>query len=116
MTTSEIPFGKKIAAKQDGISADMVRSVISYCPTTGSIRRRNTGLLAGGTKNGYIIVRIFGRNFPAHRIAWLLLYGYWPKGVIDHINRCRSDNRALNLRDVTPAENARNRTFRSKLS
>lgn len=33
----------------------------------------------------------------------------WPVGVIDHINRDRAYNRIVNLRDVTPTENARNK-------
>lgn len=36
-------------------------------------------------------------------------YGDWPKNEIDHINKDKQDNRINNLRDVTTAENQRNR-------
>lgn len=109
-----IPFGAQIAAKQSGITAEMVGDALFYCPTTGGFRWWKTGRYAGGAKDGYVIIRVFGRNFPAHRLAWLLHTGEWPTGVVDHINRNRADNRASNLRDVTPTENARNRVFRRR--
>jgi hypothetical protein len=34
--------------------------------------------------------------------------GKWPKGVIDHIDGIKSDNRWDNLRDVTKGQNAHN--------
>jgi hypothetical protein len=44
----------------------------------------------------------------AHRAAWALMTGKWPKNEIDHINRIRDDNRFVNLRDATHAENQHN--------
>jgi hypothetical protein len=41
-------------------------------------------------------------------MAWLLQTGLWPSGDIDHINGDRSDNRWVNLRDVSKSKNARN--------
>lgn len=114
MSARPIPFAAQIEAKQSAVTADMVRSVLFYCPTTGAMRWWRSGKLAGGTKDGYTIIRIFDRNFPAHRLAWLLVNGTWPTGVIDHINGDRGDNRSCNLRDVTPTENARNRRFRRR--
>lgn len=98
-----------IEAKQAGITADMVRAQLFYCPTTGGFRRKSTGNRTGQEKSGYLVIRIFDRKFFAHRLAFLLTHGYWPNGVVDHINRDRMDNRPCNLRDVTPTENARNR-------
>ena len=51
---------------------------------------------------------IFARNYLAHRVCWALYYAHWPTGVIDHENGDPSDNRLLNLRDVTSLENAQN--------
>jgi hypothetical protein len=45
----------------------------------------------------------------AHRLAWFYVHGCWPKGVIDHINGDRTDNRIANLRDVPVGVNAQNR-------
>ena len=57
--------------------------------------RKNS--LGSYDKDGYLILKIKGKQFKAHRIAWLLNYGEFPKGEIDHINRCRTDNRIENL-------------------
>jgi len=43
----------------------------------------------------------------AHRAAFALMTGRWPVQV-DHINGIRSDNRWVNLREVTNAQNQHN--------
>ncbi len=58
--------------------------------------------------NGYRRVRIFGRNYSAHRLIWAFHYGEWPASFLDHINRDRSDNTLSNLRQVSAFENSRN--------
>lgn len=60
------------------------------------------------TNNFYKVSRIFDTNFFAHRVAWCLHTGSWPKQEIDHINGDRSDNRIENLREVDRATNSRN--------
>jgi hypothetical protein len=55
----------------------------------------------------------FNKDFRAHRIAWLIYYGEWPKNQIDHINQDPTDNRIENLRDVTQLENLKNQALRS---
>lgn len=60
------------------------------------------------TSQGYPHGSIKGRHFTAHRIAWAIHHGEWPKHQIDHINGIRSDYRAVNLRDVPEVENRRN--------
>jgi len=64
------------------------------------------GSVAGCTdRDGYLKVCIKSRFYRLHRLAWLYIYGTWPKNQIDHINRNRSDNRICNLRDVTNQQN-----------
>ena len=58
---------------------------------------------------GYLSGTLLGSAVLAHRVAWLLHYGEWPAGQIDHINGDRTDNRIENLRVVTATENNRNR-------
>ena len=97
------------------MTADIFAS-LSYCPESGELRwirsspRTPAGTVAGcATNRGYISVRIRGREYKAHRVAWLLAYGDWPKGDIDHINGVKSDNRLLNLRDVSRSVNCQNK-------
>lgn len=59
-------------------------------------------------EKGYAHISLLGKKYKAHRLAWLYVYGHFPKNEIDHINRVRDDNRIANLRDVTRAENMQN--------
>jgi len=59
-------------------------------------------------KEGYLTFVLQGKRFYCHRVAWFLTHGHWP-GVIDHLNRQRDDNRLVNLRECSQAENLRNR-------
>lgn len=75
-----------------------------------------TGLIFWGAKEvlksldrGYLKGRLGGKNWYAHRVAWLLHYGEWPRREVDHINGNRSDNRICNLRDVPAEINNRNK-------
>lgn len=61
-------------------------------------------------KNGYRYISLLGKRYPEHRLIWCLVHGQFPDGDIDHINQIRDDNRLENLRVVSKAENARNRT------
>ena len=58
--------------------------------------------------NGYIYFRITGIQYLAHRVAWLISTGDWPKDEIDHINGVSSDNRIANLRGATRDQNREN--------
>ena len=62
---------------------------------------------------GYINIRVDGRLYWAHRLAWLYVYGAWPKDQLDHINRNREDNRIANLREASNGENQQNRKVQS---
>ncbi|MGJ7039187.1 hypothetical protein J2Y63_002442 [Shinella sp. BE166] len=71
------------------------------------------GKIAGHTStDGYTRIEVDGRNIRAHRLAWFVATGEWPR-EIDHINGDRKDNRIANLRNVNRRENSRNRCIRS---
>lgn len=57
--------------------------------------------------NGYIRVRISGKNYRLHRIVFLFHHGYMPE-YVDHINVVKQDNRIENLREATSTENNSN--------
>jgi hypothetical protein len=75
---------------------------------------RRAGKLAGTLHpGGHIIIRIFKINYKAHRLAWLIVTGEWPEVEIDHANGIGSDNRFVNLRKATHAQNGANRGAQS---
>jgi hypothetical protein len=57
--------------------------------------------------SGYLHGKINGVKYQAHRVIWKMLNGKDPV-TIDHINGRKFDNREVNLRDATVAENSRN--------
>jgi hypothetical protein len=97
------------------LDAETLRKLLSYNGDTGHfswIKKRNgikPGRPAGyiGT-DGYVSIRINGKLYKAHRLAWLHHYGTWPTNLIDHINGNTTDNRIVNLREATHSQNLSN--------
>lgn len=63
--------------------------------------------------DGYLMGRIFGKAYRAHRVIWLYTTGGWPNPEVDHDNHCRSDNRWQNLFEVTLQKQNQNQRLRS---
>jgi hypothetical protein len=63
--------------------------------------------------NGYLVVRIDGKLYYAHRLVWALCKGSPVPDTLDHINGNRSDNRIENLRPATTKDNTVNRKKRA---
>ncbi len=68
---------------------------------------------SAGSKAGYISIRLFGKQYYAHRLAYLYMLGTFPTEEIDHIDGNHSNNSWENLRDATRSENTRNCKIRS---
>ncbi len=59
-------------------------------------------------KDGYRYITIKRKLYSAHRLIWILFHGSEPDGIIDHINRIKTDNRIENLRIATKEQNGAN--------
>ena len=97
------------------LTSERLKGLLRYEPETGdfywlaSKGRARAGCVAGATDTGgYRVIRVDGRLYKAHRLAWLYTYGVWPVGLLDHVNRVPGDNRICNLREATQSENMHN--------
>jgi hypothetical protein len=102
------------------LTAERLRECLLYNPDTGEFRwlvdrgsnaREGTGAGAINT-DGYRVITLCGREYRAHRLAWLYMTGEWPADEVDHRNLIRDDNRWDNLREATPAQNKCNSSRR----
>ena len=100
---------------------DVVK-VLAYNPVTGLFVWKNRpdirpcvnanfrGKIAGRPNTwGHIQITINGKIYVAHRLAWLVMTGKWPKELIDHKNNIPSDNRWKNIRQASKLQNGHNR-------
>ena len=80
------------------LSLQEARNAFEYNPETGVFVRLSNKKKTGtvNVKNGYIYLTLNKKHHLAHRVAWLIVYGKWPEGLIDHDNRNKIDNRICN--------------------
>lgn len=87
-----------------------IENFLAYDPITGEIFRlgspKNTVAGCLDKPNSYKRIKLNGKLYAAHRIAWYLHTQQDPGTYdIDHVNGDRSDNRACNLRLATRSQN-----------
>lgn len=84
-----------------------LKAIFHYDPETGLFTRikKHRYPVVGRIKNGYVEMRIKRKSYAAHRLAWLYVYGSFPADTIDHINADKADNRIINLREASEAQN-----------
>lgn len=88
-----------------------------YDPDSGQIASKDGKHGPWGNGKNRLVVNFHGKTVSAHRLAWLIHYGAWPEGMIDHINGDSMDNRIANLRIATYQQNNANRRgWRNSLS
>lgn len=83
--------------------------LFSYDEQTGDFVKRSNGkIYSKEDERGYVRIKIDGKRYRAHRLAFLYVMGRMPL-AIDHINGIGNDNRWCNLRECDQAQNCRNR-------
>lgn len=95
--------------------------LFDYDPLKGVVKwkiakskRVRVGEVVGSkSTGGHLQVKINGYIYQLHVIIWVMVYGYWPKNIIDHKNNIRHDNRLTNLREATQQFNCQNKVKKS---
>lgn len=107
--------------KYELVTPQLVRQLLDYDPDTGLFLWKSRGVPQWDARyvstpaltfvqHGYHVGTIMRRMFRAHCVAIAHVYGHWPSGPVDHINRDRSDNRISNLRVASVEQNNRNKS------
>ena len=69
----------------DLLTYDPISGVLTWKISRG---RAKAGAVVGTLdSDGYLIFQAKGLNLKVHRVAFLLMTGKWPEGLIDHKNR-----------------------------
>lgn len=102
------------------LTATEIRAILRVDESGALVRvaargNQPVGSMAGSPhRDGYIKVIIDGNTLYAHRVVWLLTYGEWPAGQVDHIDGNRRNNLPSNLRLCTHSQNQANRAHNGK--
>lgn len=99
------------------LTASRLRELLYYNRYTGIFTRLVTvaanakvGDIAGCLDaKGYVVITIDYVPYLAHRLAWLYVYGVWPRSGLDHEDLCPSHNWLKNLREASKSQNGMNR-------
>lgn len=96
------------------LTQEILKEHLHYNPNNGVFVRligKKAGYIAGSYRksDGYLQTTILGKTYLNHRLAWLYVYGNFPKFQLDHINGVGADNRLNNLRECVVYENGQNR-------
>ena len=96
--------------KRERLTRARLRELLHYDRDTGEFRwwRRVGDEVQLGEKAGYLEIRIDGRAYQAHQLAWRYKTGRWCRPLIDHRDGDGTNNRWTNLRQATPSQNTAN--------
>lgn len=94
------------------LTQSRLKELLHYDPETG-VFTWIVGNKSGKTADaphpkGYLQIRVDGKLYYSHRLAWLYVKGVFTGGEIDHRFRVRTDNRIENLRECSSSQNKYN--------
>ncbi len=97
------------------LTPERIRSLLRYDPETGEFWRPHptaqvlaypkVGCVDG---KGYTQISVAGHQLYAHRLAFVIMEGRWPKGAVDHKDGNTKNNRWVNLREAQRSVNQQN--------
>lgn len=92
------------------MNQELLKEHLNYDPDTGIftwIKGSRIEKQAGSLNSrGYRQLRIKGKSYLAHRLAFMYMTGNFPENTVDHID-CNKDNNAwANLRSLSSADNS----------
>ena len=100
------------------LTQERLLELLHYNPKTGLFIRLKTrgsskaGSIAGGIskgpRDGYLRIRVDGKRYKAHRLAFLYMTGKWPNSLVDHKDTNKLNNSWKNLRESTNGQNKAN--------
>jgi hypothetical protein len=97
------------------LTAERAHFLLEYDQETGVLTWRESrgrvkkGDVAGSTgPKGYVVVHVDGKGYHAHRLVWLIVHGRFPPEHLDHVDGNKVNNRLVNLREASNAENQQN--------
>jgi len=112
--------------KEEKPTQEWLKQILNYDPETGLFVwkvgkgpvKDRIGTVAGCVHENhsgkkYIRIHIDGKQYSAHRLAWLYMTGKYPEDQVDHEDGNGENNRFSNLCEATNASNAKNRRLRS---
>jgi len=105
-----------MTAKRQGITAEFLRNVLTYDKNTGVLRWKKkisrkikVGEIAGSKAGAHWQVGMYGENYLAHHLIWVMMTGDWPTDEVDHEDTDGQNNKWKNLRIATRKQNSANR-------
>jgi len=97
----------------------ILKKYLHYNSETGifthliSTNQVKVGCVAGNIReSGYVYIKVKGKGYMAHCLAWFYVHGVWPEFEIDHEDTIKHHNWLSNLRPATHSQNMHNTRLR----